>query len=176
LQHGRTLALLALNIRRSGGIGNAKSDGVKFMVRRAPGPMNPNDANLVGVLGPDILQNYDVDMDFVAQKLQLISPDHCEGKGLYWTAPAVGAVPLRRAQDGKAVIFVNLDGKHLEAVINTGQVNTTMNLDIAEDRYKVDVNAPDVKQVGQVGQNASTKIYRKQFQTLTFEGATIKNR
>ena len=157
------------------GIGNAKSDDVKFMVRPAPGPMNPNDANLVGVLGPDILQNYDVDMDFVAQKLQLISPDHCEGKVVYWTAPAVAAVPMRLAQDGKAVIFVNLDGKRLEAVINTGQVNTTMNLDVAEDRYKVEVNAPDVQQVGQIGQNASAKVYRKQFQTLTFEGVTINN-
>jgi hypothetical protein len=157
------------------GIGGAKSDAVKFMVRPAPGPMNPNDENLAGVLGPDILQNYDVDMDFGAQRLQLISPDHCEGKVVYWTAPTVAIVPMRLAQDGKAVIFVNLDGKRLEAVLNTGQVNTTMNLDVAEDRFKVDVNAPDVKQVGQVGQNSSAKIYRRHFQTLTFEGVKIEN-
>ena len=50
------------------GIGSGKSDAVKFMVRPAPGPMNPNDASLVGVLGPDILQNYDVDMDFGGRK------------------------------------------------------------------------------------------------------------
>jgi hypothetical protein len=157
------------------GIGGAKSDAVKFMVSPAPGPMNPNDASLAGVLGPDILQNYDVDMDFGAQKLQLISPDHCEGKVVYWTAPTVAIVPMRLAADGKAVIFVNLDGKRLEAVLNTGQVNTTMNLNVAEDRFKVDVNAPDVKQVGQVGGNASAKIYRRQFQSLTFEGVTISN-
>ena len=157
------------------GIGGAKSDAVKFMVRPAPGPMNPNDASLAGVLGPDILQNYDVDMDFGAQKLQLISPDHCDGKVLYWTAPVVAIVPMRLAQDGKAVIFANVDGKRLEAVLNTGQVNTTMNLDVAEDRFKVDVNAPDVKQVGQIGANASAKIYRRQFQSLTFDGVTIEN-
>lgn len=157
------------------GIGGAKSDAVKFMVSPAPGPLNPNDASLAGVLGPDILQNYDVDMDFGAQKLQLISPDHCDGKVLYWTAPTVAIVPMRLAADGKAVIFVNLDGKRLEAVLNTGQVNTTMNLNVAEDRFKVDVNAPDVKQVGQVGGNASAKVYRRQFQSLTFEGVTITN-
>jgi hypothetical protein len=157
------------------GIGGAKSDAVKFMVSPAPGPMNPNDASVAGVLGPDIMQNYDVDMDFVAQRLQLISPDHCEGKVVYWTAPTVAIVPMRLAADGKAVIFVNLDGKRLEAVLNTGQVNTTMNLNIAEDRFKVDVNAPDVKQVGQVGGNASAKVYRRQFQSLTFEGVTITN-
>jgi len=156
-------------------IGGAKSDAVKFMVRPAPGPMNPNDAALAGVLGPDILQNYDLDMDFAAQKLQLISPDHCEGKVVYWTAPTVAIVPMRLAEDGKPVIFVNLDGKRLEAVLNTGQVNTTMNLKVAEDRYKVDVNAPDVKQVGQVGGNASAKVYRRQFQSLVFEGVAISN-
>jgi hypothetical protein len=157
------------------GIGGAKSDAVKFMVRPAPGPMNPNDASLAGVLGPDILQNYDVDMDFGGRKLQLISPDHCEGKVVYWTAPTVAIVPMRLAENGKAVIFVNLDGKRLEAVINTGQPNTSMNLDVAEDRFNVDVKAPDVKQVGQLGQIASAKIYRRQFQSLSFEGVTVNN-
>ena len=157
------------------GISGGKTDAVKFMVRPAPGPMNPNDASLVGALGPDILQNYDVDMDFGGRKLQLISPDHCEGKVVYWTAPTVAVVPMRLAEDGKAVISVSLDGKKLEAVLNTGQVPTTMNLAVAEDRLNVDVNAPDVKQVGQVGKIASAKIYRRQFQSLSFEGVTINN-
>ncbi len=157
------------------GISGGKTDAVKFMVRPAPGPMNPNDASLVGVLGPDILQNYDVDMDFGGRKLQLISPDHCEGKVVYWTAPAVAIVPMRLADDGKAVITVNIDGKRMEAVLNTGQVPTTMNLAVAEDRFKIDVNAPDVKQIGQVGKIASAKIYRRQFQSLSFEGVTINN-
>jgi hypothetical protein len=157
------------------GIGNAKSEAVKFMVSPAPGPMNPNDPSLVGVLGPDIMQNYDVDMDFGSQKLQLISHDHCDGKVVYWAASTIAIVPMRLAEDGKTVISVDVDGKKLDAVVNTGQVNTTMNLDVAEDRFKVDVNAPDMKQVGQVGNNASAKIYRRQFQTLTFEGVTIQN-
>src|SRR5260370_26537650 len=150
------------------GISGGKTDAVKFMVRPAPGPMNPNDASLVGVLGPDILQNYDVDMDFGGRNLQLISPDHCEGKVVYWTAPTVAIVPMRLADDGKAVISV-------KAVLNTGQVPTTMNLAVAEDRFKIDVNAPDVKQIGQVGKIASAKIYRRQFQSLSFEGVTINN-
>jgi hypothetical protein len=137
--------------------------------------MNPNDAGLVGVLGPDILQNYDVDMDFGGRKLQLISPDHCDGKVVYWTAPAVAVVPMRLAEDGKAVISVNIDGKRMDAVLNTGQVPTTMNLAVAEDRFKIDVNAPDVKEIGQVGKIASAKIYRRQFQSLSFEGVTINN-
>jgi hypothetical protein len=157
------------------GISGGKTDAIKFMVRPAPGPMNPNDASLVGVLGPDILQNYDIDMDFGGRKLQLISPDHCEGKVVYWTAPAVAVVPMRLAEDGKAVISVNIDGKRMDAVLNTGQVPTTMNLAVAEDRFKVDVNAPDVKEIGQVGKIASAKIYRRQFQSLSFEGVTINN-
>jgi hypothetical protein len=156
-------------------IGSGHSESIKFMVRPAPGPMNQNDADLAGALGPDILQNFDVDMDFGARKLQLISPDHCDGKVLYWTAPVVAIVPMRLTAEGKAVVFVNLDGKRLEAVLNTGQGPTVLNLDVAEDRFKVDVKAPDVKQVGQVGQNASAKIYRRQFQSLTFEGVTIEN-
>ncbi len=157
------------------GIGGAKSDQVKFMMRPAPGPMNPNDAALVGVLGPDILQNYDLDLDFAGRKMQLISPDHCDGKVVYWTAPTVAIVPMRLAQDGKAVISVMLDGKRLDAVINTGAPNSQLNQDVAEDRFGVKFDAPDVKQVGTVGGNANRKVYRRQFQSLAFEGVTIAN-
>jgi hypothetical protein len=156
-------------------IGGAKGDSLRFMVEPAPGPMNPNDADLVGVLGPDILQNYDLDLDFGGRKMQLISPDHCEGKVVYWQAPTVAVVPMRLAEGSKIVISVELDGKKLDAVLSTGSGPTVLNLDVAQDRFKVKVDAPDVQEIGQVGRIASAKIYRRRFQSIAFDGVKIEN-
>ena len=155
-------------------IGQAKADAMKFMVRPAPGPMNPRDAEVVGVLAPDILENYDVDIDFVGRKLQLVSNDHCDGKVVYWQADKVAVVPMTLTE---RKIFVNvvLDGKPLRAVINTAAPIGNVNQDIAEDKFGFDPKSPDARQVGMINGDPNRKVYRKQFQTLAFEGVTIAN-
>jgi predicted aspartyl protease len=47
-----------------------------------------------GLLGPDIMSNYDVDLDFADAKFSLFSQDHCPGKVVYWTKDAHAAIPV----------------------------------------------------------------------------------
>lgn len=75
----------------------------------------------------------------------------------------------------KIFLNVTLDGKLLHAVLNTAAPIGNVNQDIAEDRFGFDPKAPDVRQVGLLGGDPNKKIYRKQFQTLAFEGVTITN-
>jgi predicted aspartyl protease len=154
-------------------IGASKTDNVRFMAGSEPGPMDRTDSSVAGRLGTDIIKNFDVDMDFGAHTLNLISQDHCEGKELYWAAPAVAIVPMRFGAGGKPVIAATLDGKTLEAVIDTGSANTSVNLDIAEDRFNLKPDDPDMQPVGQLGANPAAKVYRRKFKTLTFEGVTV---
>src|SRR5436309_5905285 len=37
-----------------------------------------------GLIAPDLLQLFDVELDFVANKMELFSPDHCPGKVVHW--------------------------------------------------------------------------------------------
>jgi hypothetical protein len=143
------------------------------------GRLNPG--GVAGILAP--APGIDIDIDFAAHKLSFFSPNHCDGKVIYWPADAVAVVPMRNAgsQPGSGLstehimIPVTLDGKQIDALIDTGSTNNVLNLRIAEGRFGVDVRSPDVKPLGQLGNSASAQTYRKQFGTLSFEGVTVTN-
>ncbi len=164
-------------------IGTFEQKRVQYMVLPDPMPKGVS-----GLLAP--APGVDIDLDFAGDKLSFFSPKHCEGKVVYWQAEAVAVVPMRNAgirtapafssqhyslQTDRLTIPVTLDGKQINAVIDTGSTNNVLNLRIAEDRFGVDVNAPDVKPLGQLGGIASAKTYRKQFATMSFDGVTVTN-
>lgn len=164
-------------------IGTLEEKRVQYMV--LPDPMPPG---ISGLLAP--APGVDLDIDFAGHKLSFFSPDHCDGKVIYWPAEAVAVVPMRNAgfqqapafssqryvlQTDRIMIPVTLDGKEIDALIDTGATNNVLNLRVAEARFGFDPNSPDVKPVGQLGNSASAKVYRKQFATLSFEGVTVTN-
>jgi hypothetical protein len=69
---------------------------------------------------------------------------------------------------------MELDGRRVNAMLDTGAAITVLNLDIARRTFRVDVNAPDVEKVGEIGRS-QTSVYRKQFKTIAFEGVTVTN-
>src|SRR5690348_13962042 len=53
--------------------------GLTGKVRFAVAPESDFAPGLSGVLGADFLRNFDVDFDFAKARINLFSPDHCEG-------------------------------------------------------------------------------------------------
>ena len=161
-------------------IGATESKGAQYMVLpdNMPGLAG---GGVVGTLAP--ATGVDIDLDFANRRLSFFSPDHCDGKVVYWQAPAVAIVPMRIAglQQGGTpstehiIIPVSLDGKQLNALIDTGAANNVLNLAVAEDRFDIRPDSPDVQEVGQLGKSASAKVYRRQFHALSFEGVTVTN-
>ena len=158
-------------------IGTAESKSAQYMI--LPNGVLPG---IAGTLAP--ATGVDIDLDFAGKKLSFFSTNHCEGKVVYWSAQAVAVVPMRVAGSPAGgtglgtehiIIPVTLDGKQLEALIDTGAGNNALNLRVATDRFSIDVNAPDVQQIGQFENKPSAKIYRKRFGTLSFEGVTVTN-
>jgi len=158
-------------------IGTTQAKSSQYMI--LPNGMQPG---IAGTLAP--ATGVDIDLDFAARKLSFFSTDHCEGKVVYWPAQAVAVVPMRIAGSPTGgsglgtehiIIPVTLDGKQLDALIDTGAGNNALNLRVATDRFSVDVSAPDVQQIGQFENKPSAKIYRKRFATLSFEGVTVIN-
>lgn len=152
-------------------LGTVETKAVKVMI--LPGPGMSRDNRLAGSIAPN--PNVDVDLDFAGKKLSLFSPDHCDGQVVYWPAAAVATVPMRLAGLGHIIIPVTLDGKQMDALVDTGASNTFLNLKVAQDRFDIHLDAPDVEQRGQIAQNPAMKVYRRRFNTLSFEGVTVTN-
>jgi hypothetical protein len=155
-------------------IGRLRQEGALFQVD--PVPENLDDKTpqpYSGTLGPDVLQRFDADFDFASGTLNLVSPDHCKGKVVYWTAPAIAVVPIRVAQFGHVFFPMTLDGKRVAVLLDTGSTDTVMNLDVARRVFNVNVNAPDVQKVGQITGGYTANVYRRRFKKLELDGVVI---
>lgn len=87
-----------------------------------------------GLLGPDILQSYDLDFDFANAKLNLVFANHCPGKVVYWTKGDYGAFPFV-LKGNNIKVQVVLDGKPVNAILDTGAVDTVMSLERAASAF-----------------------------------------
>jgi hypothetical protein len=126
-----------------------------------------------GVLGADFLRGYDIDLDFGADKMQIISPEHCAGKVVYWKTDAVAAVPMHVRDDGKVVFDMTLDGHTLETVLNTGVPSTFINQHSASEIFGIDNTSPGNQPAGSTADG--TPLVAHRFQSLGVEGLAINN-
>ena len=131
----------------------------------------------MGMLGPDVMGSYDVEIDFAGGKLNIFSPDHCPGQVVYWTQDPDAEVPMKLDRNQHITIPVMLDGKPLTAVADTGAARSFMSLDVAKEIFGLDEKNPALKSLGVVGVNnvAAEQLYHYPFQSLTFEGIEVRN-
>ncbi|MBI3676932.1 MAG: aspartyl protease family protein [Proteobacteria bacterium] len=154
-------------------IGSLRANSMEFMI--APGNMLGDDDQVAGLLGPSILRNYDVSADFGSNKLDLISPDHCEGKVIYWPADVVAVVPIHISKDGGIHFNVTLDGVTVHAQLDTGAGNSTLTARTAESDFKLTSKSPDMVVLDHLEGHANAIIYQHKFATLDFEGLAVSN-
>lgn len=96
-----------------------------------------------GLLGPDFLGNFDLDIDFVGGKVNLFSKDHCAGRVGYWTTEKLEPIPLVRGADGVHILtHVDLDGEDVRADIDTGASLSVMGLDRARRMFAIAEDDP----------------------------------
>jgi predicted aspartyl protease len=155
-------------------LGGLRLEGPYFMVLPGPDEGGREIETFGGLLGSEMLRNVDFDFDFAANKVNLISQDHCAGNVVHWPAPAVAVVPFTFSAYGHITFRMELDGRRVNAMLDTGASNTILNLDVARRTFRVDVNAPDVEKVGEIGRS-QTGVYRRRFQTIAFEGVAVTN-
>ncbi len=151
-------------------IGSLKADKAALVVD--PG-LSSSDKTRVGILAPDILRHYDVHLDFGENTLTLLSPDHCEGKVIYWPASAVAVVPMEVLESGHIVITVVLDGKSVTAIIDTGASGSTLTIPAAETYFDLKLGSADTPESGEL--KPGSKTYKHTFKTLDFEGVAVGN-
>src|ERR1700712_17272 len=135
-----------------------------------PGTGYEDQPGFAGILAPDILRNFDVDIDYGTHKMNLISPDHCQGKVIYWQASAVAAIPMTVQDNGHIVIPVTLDGHLTYAMLDTGAAGTTLIQSDAQSVYGLKLGDADTPKAGDLQDSPGVAIYTHVFDSLGFEG------
>ncbi|HEY2067995.1 MAG TPA: retroviral-like aspartic protease family protein [Rhizomicrobium sp.] len=122
-----------------------------------------------GILGSDILRNFDVDLDFAANKFNLFSQDHCAGKVVYW-AGSYTDTPATIAHDGHIHVIMSLDGHDVDAIIDTGATWTVLNATDARQLFGIDASSPGMESIPDVD---GMKAYRYRFKSLSLAGVAM---
>lgn len=154
------------------GIGDMHAADVRVLVW--PSPMFEG-AQIAGVLGADLLRHFDVDIDFSARKLNLISQDHCPGRVVYWTSGDVAVVPMHVVNSGHIIVPVSLDGHDVDAVLDTGSALSVLSMEFAQRTFGLAPDSPNMTRVGQMHGAAQVPIYRYTFKNIALDGVAIGN-
>ena len=102
-------------------LGSMQTDHLQFVVTDFPKPGSG------GILSAEFFQKYDIDLNFWAHRFNMFAPDHCKGQVLYWRAPGVAKLPFRY-QNGRITVRVTVDGREMDAVIDTGSPRSEMQI------------------------------------------------
>ena len=161
-------------------LGTARAENIYFLV--GTGLDNPEDTRpeaFSGEIAPERLVKFDADFDFLNKKLNLVSQDHCPGQVLHWVPMGSGVkvaiVPFSLDNSGHVTFPARLDGKRVNALISTGNPDTSLSLDVAQRDFGFKPDAPDVKKIGEQQGGYTTNVYSKKFNSITIEGIEIKN-
>jgi len=150
-------------------LGELKGDDIPLMVdRRAAG----GKATIDGVLGPDVLSRFDLEFDIAGKKLNLISPDHCEGKVVYWSE-AYAEVPFSFS-DAHILLPMTLDGHDVKAILDTGAIETHLSEQIGKKVFGLSETSPGMERIPDAASD-SLEQYRRRFASLGLAGLTIAN-
>ncbi len=102
-----------------------------------------------GLLGANLLDLADLEIDLAHGKLTLFNADHCNKLALaYWSKDGKYNVaeiePADNPFDRRTFLTVTINGEKVRAVLDSGASATVLLRDAAE-RIGIDLNAPDVK-------------------------------
>jgi predicted aspartyl protease len=131
--------------------------------------------DLDGIISTDLMLRYDVDIDFGSGLMRYFSPDHCPGKVVYWSPPAVASVPITIRDQSSIWIPVTLDGKEFRAEVDTGSTRTTISAETARVMFGLTQDSPDMVKGGNVNGDAKLASYTHVFHALSFNGIDVSN-
>ena len=122
-------------------LGSMQTDHLQFVVTDHPLPGSG------GILSARFFEKYDIDLNFAAHRLNMFAPGHCAGQVVYWRAPGVARLPFR-FKDGQIIVRVTLDGREMDAAIDTGSPRSEMQFDDVDSFFYLNSRSPGVMREG----------------------------
>lgn len=154
-------------------MGNLHSDGMDFMVLPDGKGFSSDVANIGGILSPNLLVSYDLELDFAGKKVNLLSQKHCEGKVVHWPADTVAVVPIEISRDNHIQVPVELDGHRFTAMLDTGASHTTLNVETAKRDFSLTLGSPETPVTGHLMSETGPDTWSHRFESLSLEGIAI---
>jgi predicted aspartyl protease len=151
-----------------------------------------------GLIGVDVLRNYDADFDFARGELNLFRHHPCSDRAVYWTGSYValpfstvtgnstvipgrvvsdGMNKLGVMNDGHIRVAMMLDGQQVYAVIDTGAPVSVISMQEAQRLFGLSAASPGVEKVGKFSGLSGGQLdsYRYPFKTLEMGGLSVLN-
>jgi hypothetical protein len=147
--------------------------GMAGKVGFAVAPDSDFKSGISGIFAADFLRHFDVEFDFAKSRVNLFSPDHCEGGVVYWTQSGGTRVPMKLTPFGQIRVDAALEGEPISTEIATGLAKSTMQ--IAEDETKFG-QQNDWKVINGRGTHYNARtVYEHTFKSLNFGGIEVNN-
>ena len=155
-------------------LGQQRFSDSNLLVSRRATDSGPGAA--VGVLGADLLRNFDVEIDPAAGKLYLYEPERCPGKAVYW-AKEYFVSPLDMLDSDRPALDVELDGHMLHAMLSTGIGDTLLAERAGQQYFQLQPASAGMKAAGSIDDlsNYPIALYQYPFKSLKFGQLTIRN-
>lgn len=136
-------------------------------------PLGPGED---GVLAPDLLGNFDVELDFGGMVMNLFRHHPCSDQAVYWTNAFI-SLPFDMITRTHIRADVTLDGKDTRAVLDTGSPVSILSLEKADDLFDLNEKSPGVQPLGVVegGSGGTLKSYVYPFKSLAMGGVIVTN-
>ncbi|HEY5084128.1 MAG TPA: retroviral-like aspartic protease family protein [Rhizomicrobium sp.] len=131
-----------------------------------------------GLIGPDILNKYDVELDFGGKIFSLFKTHPCSDRAVTWTS-SYTVLPFTLTQNGHVRVRVTLDGQDADAILDTGAPISVLSTQDANSLFGRNANSAGVEAANPVsgpawGKGRPVKAYATTFKTLTIGGVTIQ--
>ena len=133
---------------------------------------DPAFAGSDGILGTDMMQRFDIDLDFARGRLNYFTPEQCQGAGVYWSPAKVTSVPME-AYANRVYVKIVLDGRAIIAALDTTADRTFLNPKVAAELFGLDPAALPAGTVRDSG--ALLKAGMGRFSNLSFAGLSFRN-
>ena len=131
-----------------------------------PEPIRP----YAGELAQDLLQPYDVDVDFATGELKMYAKGHCPGP-VGWTASARAEM---RNKGWHLHIPVTLDGHSYDGIFDTGSRHTIMRLPVAKRDFGLYPDSPGMAPFRAINGDPFLNGHLHNFGKLSFAGMTFE--
>jgi hypothetical protein len=185
-----TASLPGMRIFRSGRVymelyGGSQTNAFVFVQNSAFGDMKPGyhpffvvpdsrfPSGVAGLLGSDVLQNFDVEFDFANSQLGIFSQNHCAGRVVYWTRDPYASVEFTLDRAGHIRVPVGLNEGVTLGTIDSGAAETVGSLEDIIGGLHIEQSDPALKAVPDT--KGQIHLYRYPFKTLTLDGVTVNN-
>lgn len=129
-----------------------------------------------GILAPDLMRNFDVELDFANMTLTLFRHHPCSDWVVYWTKAYV-SLPLTITDGGHLRVPITLDGQDTRAILDTGAAISLLSFERAGHLFSLDEKSPGVEPEGSVvgGSGGKADTYRYPFKSLAMGGVAVAN-